>query len=714
MAQDWLGKPQIAEKLGFGLAAGITGTMVLLSWLGVGALVGLEASSFDLRFKLRGDRPPGHEVVLVAIDEQSLEEIGPWPWSRDQQAQLVKEIRADGAKVIGLELAEAEAEFARDSRGLQDLITRAETAEAASSALTEILRKKAAAVEADRQFINGMQAAGNVVLALPLMTPETPSIMRQSALRTALTEQLKRSAFTLVRQAKSGETPEPDQAADEAPPLKPLEDGAISFGHGYSPSDRDGVTRYEYLALPSDDAYYPSFALQVARIYLDVPRERMALTLGEGVRLGELLVPADHQARMLIDYAGGERSVQYVSATDVFHARVPRGTFTDRAVIVGTPALGADDRKTIPFSHNFPVAEKDATVVDNIIHRQFLAGTVWAGPLDLGMILLFGLTLGYVLPKVRALPGAAIAASALLGYAGVAQYLFVKRGVWISVVNPILTVTLTVMAIAVLRVMTRIKQAREVRGMFARDVSPGIVEELIKDPAQAALDGQRKELTMLFSDVAGFMALTEQHKAEDVVAQLNEYLAAMTEVVLHWNGTLDRFVGDAIVVFWGAPAHQPNHVELAVKCALHMRKRLSELHDKWKAEGKALLENGIGVNTGVVVVGHIGAEGKKMDYTTIGDHANLAARVQRLTRKLGHPIVITEYTAARVKNMIAIADRSDNRGRLGHVSLRKLGTARMKGRDESVVVYALESLMREEPSRIEEESPDKRLERVDR
>ncbi|MGH7429406.1 MAG: adenylate/guanylate cyclase domain-containing protein, partial [Candidatus Methylomirabilaceae bacterium] len=169
-----------------------------------------------------------------------------------------------------------------------------------------------------------------------------------------------------------------------------------------------------------------------------------------------------------------------------------------------------------------------------------------------------------------------------------------------------------------------------------------------------------------------------------------------------------------IVVFWGAPVDQPNHVELAVKCALHMRDRLSELHDKWRAEGKAILDHGIGINTGVVVVGNIGAEGKKMDFTMIGDQTNLAARVQGLTRKLGCPIVITEYTAARVKNMMAVADPGDNRGRLGHVSLRKLGTARVKGRDETVIVYALESLKREEPSRIEEESPHKSLEATGR
>ena len=246
------------------------------------------------------------------------------------------------------------------------------------------------------------------------------------------------------------------------------------------------------------------------------------------------------------------------------------------------------------------------------------------------------------------------------------------------------------------------QQAKQIRAIFSNYVSPQIVEELIKDPEKARLGGQRKELTMLFSDLVGFTSFSENHSAEQVVAQLNEYLAAMTEVVFHWHGTLDKFVGDAIVAFWGAPLDQPDHVERATKCALHMQKRLGELQAKWTAEGKVLLSNGIGLNTGEVLVGNIGAEGKKMDYTMIGDHVNLAARVEGLTRKFA-PVMITEFTAERVKRLIAAEERSDNQGRLGHAHLRKLGAVKIKGRDRQVVVYSLASLPRHTNSRIDED-----------
>ena len=307
-----------------------------------------------------------------------------------------------------------------------------------------------------------------------------------------------------------------------------------------------------------------------------------------------------------------------------------------------------------------------------------------------------------------------MAASVFLGYAAVAQYLFVKQAIWIPVFNPLLTIAVTFITLTVLSFMTKERQAKEIRTMFSSYVSPRIVEELIKFPAKATLGGQRKELTMLFADLINFTTFSEKHSAEDVVTQLNEYLGGMTDVVFRWNGTLDKFVGDEMVVFWGAPLDQPDHAELAIKCALHMRKRLGELQEKWKTEGKFQLDNGIGINTGTALVGNIGAEGKKMDYTMIGDQVNLAARFQGLTRKFGCPIVITESTAERLKSMIGAEEKGDNRGHLGHVSLRKLGSVKVKGKDKPVGAYAVESLQREESSKVEEAAPEETVEMTEK
>jgi adenylate cyclase len=205
---------------------------------------------------------------------------------------------------------------------------------------------------------------------------------------------------------------------------------------------------------------------------------------------------------------------------------------------------------------------------------------------------------------------------------------------------------------------------------------------------------------VLFSDVVGFTTYSENHQPEEVVAILNEYLGAMTDVILKWEGILDKFIGDAIVVFWGAPMKQDDHAERAVRCALEMQARLEQLRQKWQAEGRAPLSSGIGLNSGDAIVGNIGAEGKKMDYTVIGDHVNLGARVEGLTRRYNVPILITEYTLAKLRP--AIDD-----GTFGGVSILGQERVIVKGKDTPVGVYSIQQLEPQAETVVVECDPEK-------
>jgi adenylate cyclase len=229
--------------------------------------------------------------------------------------------------------------------------------------------------------------------------------------------------------------------------------------------------------------------------------------------------------------------------------------------------------------------------------------------------------------------------------------------------------------------------------MFSSYVTERVVNQLIANPELARLGGARREVTVLFSDVRDFTSFSETHAPEEVVAMLNEYLEAMTEVVFQWEGTLDKFIGDAIMAFWGAPLKQKNHSELAVKCSLHMIKRLEELQRKWNAEGKYPFDIGIGINTGDVLVCNIGAEDKKMDYTIIGDHVNLSSRVESLTKKYGNRILITEYTLERIRNLV-------QSGSIAHIYIKGLEQVIVKGKEKSVGIYGIESMPHGEESSI--------------
>ena len=700
MVLPWLAKKLRIERLGAVVAILVTAVMLIVFWFD--PLARFEDASLDIRFLLRGPRPAGEEVKLVLIDEPSIRELGRWPWSRDKQAQLVTAIADDGAKVIGIDVIFSEPEVTEYLHALREVRDAAD-AEAASPRLRNLLARRIDAADTDSQFAHALARAGNVVLALPLLIPEDSSRQYTPQFVQA-PSYIKKAEFMLIRDSRNGEDLAPYRAIDSVPPLKAFADSAISLGHVFTVPERDGVTRYEYLALRygSGQDYFPSLGLEVARLYLGVPRDRMSVTLGDGVRLGQIFIPLDQKARMLIDYAGREQSIPHISATDVWHKRFPPGSFKGKAVLIGTSALGTYDQKATPFSANFPGVEKNATVAENILHQRFVMKSIWMGPLDFGLILLAGLGLGTTVMRMRALQAAALSLTLILGYIVAVQILFLTYGIWIGVVYPVLTALLVFVTVTVLKFMTEEKQAKEVRTMFSSYVSPRIVNELIKDPKKARLGGQRKELTMLFSDIVGFTSFSEQRTAEEVVAQLNEYLGAMAEVVFRWNGTLDKFVGDAIVVFWGAPLDQPDHAELAVKCALHMRRRLEELHKKWLAEGKYPLDMGIGINSGEVLVGNMGAEGRKMDYTMIGDQVNLASRVEGLTRKFKAPIVITEHTLKHIQPLLAAEDTEANKGRLGPLLIRGFGVVLVKGREKHVLAYAVESLSLDEPSRIEE------------
>ena len=668
----------------------MTAGLACVSWLAPNALVRLDNDALDFQFRLRGERSPGQEIILVLIDEKSLKDIGRWPWARDKQALLIERIGAQQPAVIGVDVIYAEPEESVAVRDLQRWSAAERRHGRLDDRVFDSLNTRLKTLDPDQRFENSMAQAGKIVLTMPFFVPENDA--HGSSLHTAelVSETLKQSEFMVVKRTKSAEDSQPYEAVAPLPLLHRFARQATGLGHVYRLPDHDGVTRREVLALRHGDAYVPSFALEVARLYLGQPREHMALLLGDGVKVGTTVIPTDQKLRMLIDYLGRDLRFPWVSATDVIHQRVPSDLFRGKAVLVGTAALGTYDQLSTPFSANFPGVEKNATVIENILHQRFLITGLWTGPMEFGLVLMFGVVLTCALPRVRAVPGACLTAAIGIGYAGAVQGVFVAHGLCLPIVMPMLIVGSVFLVTTVLNYVLKERQAREIHSMFARYVSPRIVQELVACPSKATLGGQRKELTMMFVDLVGFTAYSEQRSAEDVVVQLNEYLSAMTDVIFRWDGTLDKFVGDEIVVFWGAPIDQPDHADSAVRCALEMRARLAELQERWKKSGKPILDNGIGINTGVVVVGNIGAEGKKIDYTMIGDQANLAARIQGLTRTLGHPILLTESTASRLKSGLNSMKSHPHQGGQD-IQVIPLRSVTVKGRQESVAVYAVQA-----------------------
>lgn len=604
----------------------------------------LEALTVDYRFKLgRVIHPvsPPEDIVVVAIDEKSLSRYGRWPWSRTVIAELLERIFDGEPKVVAADIFFPESE-----------------SEAADKRLAETLKRYrdrlvvALAFEAEEN----MSFEGE--LEDVLYDHVVPKVENMSLLKTTA---MKRVLL----------------------PPSPIAEAA-SFGHVYYLPDRDGKLRWEALFVSYGDGdfaeYFPSLPLQAARIYLGEPLENLSINGGGTVDLASRAIPIDAHGRMHVSYYGREGTFPYISATDILDGAVDKSVFAGKAVFVGTSAISTYDLKVTPFSANMPGVEKNASVAANIIQKRYLN----KGPLilDLMFVLFAGLSVFLVGRRLRATLQIGIFLTVGLLLVGTIQWLFTYQGLRVNLVYPLATLLCQGIFIISYRFLIEEKRAGEIRRMFSSYVTERVVDEMIKDPGLATLGGVRREVTILFSDIRGFTTFSEKNSPEEVVTMLNEYLTAMTEVVFHWDGTLDKFIGDAVVAFWGAPVPQENHAERAMRCTLHMIGRLNELREKWSAEGKELLDIGVGLNTGEVIVGNIGAEGKKMDYTVIGDNVNLASRVESLTKKYSARILTTEYTLEKILPAIEA-------GEFGHVYFEGLEKVIVKGKDESVEIFRI-------------------------
>ena len=630
--QAW--RPIAAAGAGFTLLAAI---LALLSPRAVDHSV--EALLLDYRFRVRNlVNPPRIDprIVIVAIDDPTLARYGRWPLPRSIQAAIIRKVLAAGPLALGIDIFYAEKQGEKE----------------------------------DLPLVRAVAAARNRVVLAAGFDPD--------AERTAATpEYLWDAAITRVRHA--GDIVSPLTARGVRIGIDGLYNGA-RIGHVWSPADEDGRLRREHLFIRFDGDLYPSFALVTALTAMGKGPETITVHGGRGVEAAGIFIPTDPAGRIRINYPGPENTYPRISAADVLSPAFRPARLRGRIVLLGATALHTYDQAVTPLSARMPGVEKNAAVTDNIINRRFIREP------PLAVLVAVILATGAVLTGLLATRGAAagIGASLFLmaGVTAANLILFSFYDIYMNLFYPASSLAATSVFAVTWRFRHEEKRAREIRKMFASYVSPKIVDALVADPEQATLGGVRREVTVLFSDISGFTTLSEKNPPEEVVAMLNEYFSAMTEVIFRWDGTLDKFVGDEILAFWGAPLPQPDHAERAVRCAVEMSERLDRLREKWRREGRLVLDCGIGINSGEVLVGNIGAQGRKMDYTVIGDHVNLGARVEALTRSMGCRILITEFTLKEISPLV-------EEGRLGHLEIDAGEPVKVKGKDIPVLVHRM-------------------------
>jgi adenylate cyclase len=664
----------------------------------------LELDALDFRFRIRPDRykHPDPRLIIVDIDQRSQEVLGRWPFSRTHFAHLLDALREDGAKVAAFDITFSKPdETAAPIRELRRAVTeRQKNGDQVDPNVMADLNRLAKEYDGDEQFARAIERFGNVVLGNFFLYSESDlkgvdekTLDRYAniladfpfpQLRAANPQTGQRDLSHLMQGFRDpyGLLPKGTQANIEV-----LSD-ALRNAHGTTgffnvEPDPDGVVRHSLLVLPygrsqdfEDWDPYGSLDVQAVRLFLGLPDQQTVLDFSEtGVTALEfgpsLVVRPDAIGRMMINYEGDVNTYPYVSIADVVNHKFPPGTFRGKIVLVGASATGIGDLRSTPFGGiNYPGVEIHANVIDNILNRHFLFRGANQVAVDLLLILLFGVPLGMWLALTQ--PRSMLFGLLLLVPFGIGSWCAFLHGWWLNFIVPSGTLVANVGFVAVYRALVEEKEKRRVRGAFQQYLSPEVIRRLLENPD--LVKPRKTEITVMFSDVRGFTSISEKLDAQELAALLNEYLTDMTQIVFHHNGTLDKYIGDAVMAFWGAPFEEPEHATKGCHAALEMIARLKEMQNKWRAEGRPVLDIGVGLCTGVASVGNMGSA-LRYGYTALGDTVNLSSRLEGLNKEYGTHILLSETTYAEAGDPLLI--------------FRELDLIRVKGKLQPITLYEL-------------------------
>ena len=632
----------------------VGGTVCLLAmalhWSGWFTIA--ELKTLDHRFHQYADSSKaGHDIALVAVDEASLEAYGKWPWSRDRYGYVVHYLKQAGAKAVVFDIL--------------------------------FLEPDRAAEEFDDAFAEEIRAAGNVYLPFLMQdqpAPSTDSTASPAERQSTSSDILKKATIALDDQG-SQPTGNLKTFANAKLPTPLFAQAAHGLGYINLTPDIDGSTRRLTLLSRAQDQIFTHLTTAVARDLLSADRA----TLGRReLSLGPVTIPLTTEHEMVIDWHGTLENRVYPvypigavlrSYTDLQAGQPPLldpALFRDKIVFVATTAAGTYDLRVTPLSPFAPGVLIHMSALDNILRHRHLQPAPWWIFAAATLILTLATAWAFMLIRSQWVKMAAIGGLAI-AYYGVAVHAFTAHGLWLDLAIPEGALALSFTAASTVEYLTEGRHRRQLRAVFDKYMASEVVDEIMRNPDAIRLGGEKKELSVFFSDVAGFTSISEQMAPETLVELLNKYLSAMTDIILRHRGNVNKYLGDGIMAIFGAPRGDPNHASLACFAALDSQSELATRREQWKAEGQPEISARIGINSGWLVVGNMGSQAR-MEYTVMGDTVNLASRLEGANKFYNTLILLGPRTYE-----LAAQD----------IEAREIDRMRVKGKQEPVVVYEL-------------------------
>ncbi len=661
----------------------------------------LEYNSLDTRFRYRPAKATKVDphIVIVDIDQHSQEVLGKWPFSRTHFAQMLDVLREDGAKVAAFDITfdkpDHTVELMRKVWG--DLESRKKEGEFVDPKYEAWVHQLVTENDADAQFGKAIGRFGPVVLGNFFLKKEELTGIDDKTLdqyadlidwyaitKTSLRPVTGKQDFLeLVRKYDQEGNLFAATIANIPVLADPDNPEKTSVGFFDISADQDGVLRRTMLVLPfgrskdvNDWQMFSSLEVQAVRLYLGLPTTQLGVNFNQigvvSLDFGDKLkLEPDYTGHMQINYHGPRGSYPYYSVADVVNRKFAPGSFKNKIVLVGASATGIGDLRTTPYGGiNYPGVEVHANVIDNILNHGFLIRGAKQALWDVLLILFFGIPLGIWMALVQ--PRWMWFGAGLLIPLVAVDYGAFLRGWWLNFTVPAMTLTGNVLLVSLYRALVEEKEKRKVRTAFGQYLSPEVIRRLLVNPR--LVEPKKTDITVMFSDIRGFTSISEKLDAQELALFLNQYLSDMTRIVFDFHGTLDKYIGDAVMAFWGAPFEEAGHAARACNAALEMMKRVRELQTQWVAQGKPCLEIGIGLNTGVASVGNMGSA-LRYGYTALGDAVNLSSRLEGLNKDYGTHIIANETTYQAAKD--------------GGFVFRELDLMRVKGKLQPVTIYQL-------------------------
>lgn len=627
----------------------------------------LEYEAYDVRVELTMPNTIDPRIVIVDIDEQSLSEIGRWPWNRSVIAQLVDQLfDTYHIDILGMDVVFVEPD---DSSGLKKLRTLAQGPLKEALVFLETLKTLEERLDYDALLAQSMQNR-RIILGY---------------------------AFTVAQEGmqnvEAGQLPSPVLTSEEvqdyhlsyisakgfAANLAQFQNSTMTAGYFNFIPDPDGIARRIPILYGYKGQLYESLSLAIARAVLGNPKIELGLVKEQSgysslefLQVGNRKIPVAGHIQTLIPFRGLRGSFPYLSASDVLFGRVKNPEILkDKIVLLGATAEGLWDSRATPVEKLHPGVEIHANIISGILDNNIMENPDYLVAVEVSLLILIGLVMIIVLPLLSPL-------LATLGTIIVFGFVFwLNVNIWEhkQLVLPIATTFLLMLSLFIFNMsygyIVESSNKRHLTGLFGQYVPPELVDEMSQNPgSEFSMEGQTRKMTVLFSDVRNFTNISEGLVPKELSQLMNEYLTPMTRTIHEHRGTIDKYMGDAIMAFWGAPLYDSQHARRAIDTAMEMLERLKEIQSQFKDKGWPEINIGIGLNTGIMNVGNMGSQ-FRMAYTVLGDAVNLGSRLEGATKEYGVQIIVSETTQAAVPEYL----------------YRELDCVRVKGKDQPVAIF---------------------------